>query len=69
MSEQTEHQTPPVAEVPDEDELMEGLKVAVRRAIKDLHGRGISTTHLIGGRLVVIHPDGSCEELGAPSGE
>lgn len=51
-------------ELPDEEEFFRGATEAVRRAIGDMHSRGIPTAHLIDGKLVLVHPDGRREELG-----
>ena len=52
-------------ELPDEEEFFQGAVDAVRRAIEDLHHRGIATTHFIDGKVVRIHPDGRREDLGS----
>lgn len=52
------------ADVPDEEEFLEGAIKAVKEAVASLHRRGIATTHVIDGKLVQIHPDGRREELG-----
>ena len=54
-------------DLPDEDELIRGAKEAVKVAIRELHDRGIATTHLIDGRIVVVHPDGQREDRGVPT--
>jgi hypothetical protein len=55
----THDKNEPRAEVPDEEEFVEGAKLAVQKAIANLHRSGIATTHLIDGTLVTILPDGS----------
>jgi len=52
------------AEVPDEEEFLEGANRAVREAIEDLRRSGITTVHAVDGRLVRVHPDGRREDLG-----
>lgn len=51
-------------ELPNEEELIEGVSHAISTAIRGLHERGIATNHLIDGRLVRVHPDGRREDLG-----
>lgn len=52
------------SELPNEEELIEGVSQAISTAIRGLHERGIATNHLIDGRLVRVHPDGHREDLG-----
>lgn len=52
------------AEAPGEEELVAGATRAVQQSIEALHDRGISTTHIVDGRMFRIHPDGRREDLG-----
>lgn len=47
-------------------ELDAQAKEAVRRAVADLHARGIATYHLEGGKIIETAPDGTARELDAP---
>jgi hypothetical protein len=41
-------------------------KEAVRRAVADLHAKGIPTYHMEGGKIIETAPDGTRRELDAP---
>jgi hypothetical protein len=64
MSERPDASREQEDEVPNEEELIEGVSHAISLAIRGLHERGIATNHLIDGRLVRVHPDGRHEDLG-----
>jgi hypothetical protein len=47
-------------------ELDAQAKEAARRAVADLHAKGIPTYHMEGGKIIQTAPDGTRRELDAP---